>query len=1063
MGSGKPRYRAQRAILARSVHHHGLPIPAWPDLSDTTPSGIGSWCTWIRETWRIPELAEAVRHASADLARELDALAEVTSVDTATARRLAVSLIGYTLRMQQRPMPFGLFAGVTEGQFGDRTRAHWGHGHKAVARADASWLADLVQQLEETPEVRQRLRLIANNALRLRGDRLVLPWQPRRRGAVGTAVQEVSLRHTAAVRAVVQMTCTPVLYRDVMGKLTADDPGLDARAAQELLDLLISRRVLLTSLQPPTTEPDALGHVLAQLRRSGAGQSEQCAAMVSALRDIHAQMETHNQQPAPEGSRQRTELRTRMRQHGDQGNPLAFDLRLDADLLLPRAVAWEAEAATGLLTRLTANPHGTQAWIRYRQRFQERYGDNALVPLQDLLNPHTGLGLPEDYHGTPQTPHPSVSRRDTALLACAQQAIADGGEINLDEALVEELTAGTPAASDAPPHVELMAEVHAPSARDLDEGRFELAVRRTSRGWAHFTGGRFAALLASDDRPSELLGTLARRPTTVKGALPVQLSFPALSRGAAHITRTPRLVAPLISLSEYRDADPDVIALSDLAVICHGDRLHLVSRSREKVLEAATPYPLQIECHTPTVARFLDELQRGQSSQLINPRGDLAAWDWGAVRHLPLWPRVRYGRSILSPATWDLAHAALPGRDASTAQWEDALVALRKRWGLPGRVYVEHFDLRLRLNLDEPAHLALLRAQFERPRPLGQLSLVEAEPEDAFGWCGGRPNEIVTLLASTATRRPAPPVRTAPTIRHSDAHLPGASPYLAARLYGEPQARPGLLADHLPALLNDLGHPQWWVTPHDDEDRPHTVLTIRLPHTTGAAEAVQGLGCWADRLAETGALGDFAIVPHRSHPGLWGRGDLLTAAENALAADSRALAHQAAHIRGLDPQVLTAANLIAITAGFQQDTTAGLKWLATQPKPPAAQPLSRDLVRQARLLADPVRDWPGLRGIPGGRELIDIHWSRRHVNLADYRTALPHAQHSNTVLHALLDAHLRLATGTPSAQATSWRLARSVALANLHNAERQPVRPDLPHTRAVPRADHTNAEWMHQS
>jgi thiopeptide-type bacteriocin biosynthesis protein len=1037
MGSGTPRYRAQRSILVRAVHHHGLPVPPWPNLADTTPAGVRSWCAWMQETWRIQELAEAVRHASPDLSRELDDLADVPPTDTATARRLALSLTGYTLRLLQRPMPFGLFAGVAEGAFGRHTRAHWGPGHKAIARANGLWLADLVQQLEEMPEVRQRLHLIANNTLRVRGDRLVVPWQPRLRETAGTAVREVSLRHTALVRAAVQMAVTPVSYPDVVRKLTADHPDLDTSAVQDLLDLLVAQRVLLTSLQSPTTELDALGHVIAALQRSGADRIAQSADLVHALRLIHAQMAEHNQQLASESGEQRTQLRASMQQHSDTESPLAVDLRLDTRLTLPRAVAWEAESVMGLLTRITQEPHGTLAWTRYRARFRHRYGDDALVPLSDLLDPHTGLGLPEDYHGTPRTPHPPMSRRDTVLLAHAQQAAADGREIDLDDALVEQLTTGTPPSDHMPRHVELAAEVHATSARDLDEGRFSLAVRRTSRGWGHFAGGRFAALLAGDERPSDLLGTLARRPTTVKDALPVQLSFPALNHGATHITRTPRLVAPLISLSEYREADPSIVALSDLAVMCHHDRLHLVSRSRGQVLEASTPYPLQIECQTPTIARFLDELQLGQNSRVTNSFGDLAAWDWGAARSLPLWPRVRYGRSILSPATWDLGRAGLPGKEASTAQWEDALAALRDHWRLPERVYLEHFDHRLPLNLDEPAHRALLRAQSERPRSLGKLFLVEAEPERAFGWCGGRANEIVALLASTAPPLPAPPIRTAPTIHRGDTHLPGASPYLAAQLHTGSQARPALLTDHLPVLLSDLGHPAWWVTAHD-EGQPHTVLTIRLPHATGAADMLQRLCCWADHLMDTGFLGDFALVPHRPHPGLWGSGELLTAAENTLAADSRALAYQLGHIRGTDAQVLTAANLISIVSGFQRGTAAGLAWLAAQPKPPAANPLAHGLVRQAQQLA-PESGWTGLREMPGGPALIDLHWSQRHAALSDYRTDLGPAQHTDTVLRALLEAHLCLTGLTHRKRALSWRLARAVALTALHNTGRQPT------------------------
>jgi thiopeptide-type bacteriocin biosynthesis protein len=1024
---GRAFYRAQPGILVRSVHHGGLPIPPAPAMFDFTSRTPTPWLPWVRETWSIPQIADAVRHASPDLAREIDDLRELP-LRAESSERLGLALLSYVLRLRHRATPFGLFAGVAEGRFGRTAVARWGQSHHAVSRADGAWITAIVQHLEAIPEVRMRLRLTANNGLRVRGERLVLPWQPRSLDAVGTAVREVSIRQTAAVRTAVQMASAPVPYREVVHKLIADHPDLAAGAAEALLDLMISRHMLLTSLQPAGTETDALGYVVRELFSSGAAQVGQAADLACALREIDEEVRALNRQhsASPDGGRRRTALVTRMRQLAAQPSPLTVDVRLNADVVVPRSVAWEAERAVGVLARVSPEPRGTLAWIRYRERFRQTYGDGTLVPFQDLLDE---LGLPEDFHGTRRAPQPATVHRDKVLVALAQQAVTDGRELLVDEALVQRLAGGVPPhAEDAPAHVELAAVVHAASAQDLEAGDFALEVRRVGRGWGHLSGGRFAALLAEQGSPSDLLGTLARRPTAVKGALPVQLSFPPLSPPATPLTLTPRLTAPLISLSEYRSAHADVIPLTDLGVMHHHGRLHLVSRSRGQVLEAAIPHPLQLECQTPAIARFLDELQRGQSSRVIGSFGNLAAWDWGAARHLAIRPRVRAGRSILSPATWRLAHAGLPGKAASATQWEDAFAALRERWQLPGGVYLEHFDTRLRLDLDTASHRALLRAQLERARPLGELTLVEAEPESVYGWCGGRPHEIVILLGSTAAPRPAPTVHDAPIAPRADVHLPGSSRYLSVRLYCQPQVRSAVLADHLPVLLDDLDHPAWWFTPHDQDDRPHSVLNLRLDHPVGAAGALGFLGPWVSHLTDTGVLSGFDIVPYRPHTGLWGENETLMAAEDVLAADSASIAHQVAHVRAFSPHALAAANLVAIAAGFHQDTERGLQWLANQPKPGAAPPLPRDLVQQTRALAG-ADGWHVLRGAPGGTALVEDRWAPRHAALGDYRTAVDRTPHTdpNVVLEALLTAHLRLVGQSPGG--TAWRLARSVALA----------------------------------
>ncbi|MGV9934042.1 lantibiotic dehydratase [Streptomyces olivaceoviridis] len=1027
--SSRPAFRAERGILVRSVLLHNLPIPPAPDLSTPGSTEPPLWQHWVRQVWSIPQIADAVRQASPGLGRQIDDLAE-QPVGAEELRRLGLSLLSYVLRATWRPTPFGLFAGIAEGRFGTEARAWRGEDHRTLTRADGAWLTAVVQQLEADPDVRRRLRVVINNGVRVRGDRLVLPWQQRALDAAGTAVHEVTLRHTPAVQTIVRMAGTPVPYGKVAGELAAAHPDLGATGGEELLDLLIRRRVLLSSLQPPSTSKDALGHVVRELEAACLPPSAAATGLIAALRDIDAQLGSLNQQQR-QAPAQRAVVTGRMREIVDQPTPLAVDVALDADVVVPHAVAWEAQAAAGVLARVTPEPHGTQAWIRYRARFRDRYGEGVLVPLMDLLDPHTGLGLPEDFHGSVRAPQPNTVRRDRLLMALAQRAVAEGRELVLDEHLIEELAGPQPAtAADAPPHVELAVCVHAVTAARLNAGEFTLAVRRVSRGWGHLSGGRFAALLASQDSPSDLLGMLARRPTSVHGALPVQLAFPPLMPKATRITHTPRLTAPLISLSEFREPDASVIPPDDLAVICHQDRLHLVCLSRRQVLEASTPHPLQIECQTPAIARFLDEMQRGQSSRLIGSIGNLSAWDWGAARHLAVLPRVRVGRTILAPATWRLAYTGLPGSHAPDEEWETAFAALRTRWRLPRHVRLELWDTWLRLDLDHAAHRALLRSRLERDETFGPLTLTEAEPDDAYGWCDNRPHELVTYLSSTAPRRPAPPLPAAPLAGRGQAHLPGASPYMAVRLYCQRQTRHALLVDHLPALVTHLPGALWWLTPRDKDETPHTVLTIRLADPAQAGQAMRTLGAWAGHLMDAGVVSDALFAPYRPHTGLWGAGKTLQAVEDILAADSAVIAHQHAHLYSLPPSpALAAANVVAIATSLHHDTAAGMRWLSAQPKPPAANRLSRTLLEQARTLATPDDGWSALRETPSGQNLIDGPWTVRDNALRTYRTALDTAAHLDVdaVLQELTAAHLRLA-GEPT-DGAAWRLARAVALA----------------------------------
>ncbi|MGH3838586.1 MAG: lantibiotic dehydratase [Pseudonocardiaceae bacterium] len=95
------------------------------------------------------------------------------------------------------------------------------------------------------------------------------------------------------------------------------------------------------------------------------------------------------------------------------------------------------------------------------------------------------------------------------------------------------------------------------------------------------------------------------------------------------------------------------------------------------------------------------------------PLAPVALFDWGAAACLPFRPRLRYRRSILIPARWRIPAGALPGPAAPRHAWAAAMAVLLRQLRLPASVFVGTADRRLRLHLDDPMDLALLRVQLD--------------------------------------------------------------------------------------------------------------------------------------------------------------------------------------------------------------------------------------------------------------------------------------------------------------------------------------------------------------
>jgi len=1022
------------ALLRATTHNPEGDLPTWPDLSGSTDADAVQWCAWLRQVWAAEDFAAAVEVASPDLAHRVRQVCAGRRLPVRQLQRVVLSVMRYLLRATFRATPFGLFAGVAPVHIDTAPAERFGQQHRVVARVDGTWVAEVITRLESVPELRRRL-LVAGNALAfVRDDRIVLACQ-RQPGSVDRAEPEpaeVSVRHTTAVRTALHAARAPIRLDDLAAKLATDFPDTPGPVIDAMLGELVAHRFLLSCLHPPMTVTDPLGHLVDALAAASADTVPEAAGLLGELRAVHDDLTRHNEAPTTARARAlRATATARMTALADTARPLAVDLCLDGGITLPAEVAREAEAVAAALVRLTPHPTGTAAWQDYHGRFIERYGPGALVPVAELVDPGTGLGYPAGYRDSrlPTPAPPGLSDRDAALLALAQDAaLRQATEIVLDERRIAELTVAD--AATVQPHTELRIRVHAPSLAALESGAFELAVAGVARA-AGTTTGRFLDQLDSDDR-DRMAVTYRHLPTISADADPVQVSGPALYPRADNVTRTPNVLTLRLPLGEYPSDNRGGIGLDDLAVTADPHRLYLLSLSRRRPVEPVAFSAVELINHAHPLLRFLCELPAARGAAC-------APFSWGAAHRLPFLPRVRYRRSILAPARWLLAAADLPGRAASRREWNDALAAWRDRYRVPTAVFLGDSDRRIRLDLDNPSHRYLLRAELDRDE---HATLREAPAPDTFGWIGGRAHEIVLPLVATGDPVPR---RTWPsrTVGREHGHLPGAGDWLYVKLYGHPDRQTAVLTTHLPRLLSTLdGTPPWWVLRYHDPE-PHLRLRIKLAGSHVMGNVLQRVGAWAAELRRRGLLGRMQTDTYYPETGRFGDGAAMAAAEAVFAADSAAALAQlttAGHRDGPDPHALTAASMVDLAIGVTGGNRAGMRWLIDHARVPGTPAPPRLVHEQAVRFGNPRDEWAALRALPGGEAVTDA-WLRRRAALAAYRAVLTTAGEitPNAVLPDLLHLHHVRMTGVDlDTERACLHLARAAALSWAARAEDTP-------------------------
>ncbi len=1029
---------ADFAMLRAPVHPVHRTRDGCPEAAPGDPGERRELVEHLRRAAADPLVREAVTVSSASLGAVLDRVAAGVLPDLPGLRRAVRALTAYRIRMATRPTPFGLMAGVATAGFTDgadpdgpdgAVKVRFGTQHRRTARPDRQWLTALLVEWEQQPSLLRQLRVTLNNLCFERGGRLVLPYRPHTDARLrpDRMVHEVSLRHTPALRRVVEGARHPVRFAELERQLVAAFPQAPEGSAERMLLQLVGKEILLTEIRPPLEATDPLGHVLEVL--DGLTALPDAAAWPGAaeLRAVRDGLARYAAAPVEQGLTAWRDVTERMTRLRTAERLVQVDLVLDADVTLPRAVAAEAERAARLLWRLAPEESGPPALSQYHEAFLERYSTDRLVPIVEMLDPDIGLGAPAGYHMPPSSrvarPEPAAhAAREQLLSELLQEALLAGStEVLLRDDPSDPVVAGLARDDGTPPaSLELWTRLLADSPAALQEGDFQLVVVAGSQP-AGAMFGRFAYALPPD--PQAALADLARSVGHPDGdVLAAQLTYQTSHARSGNVSQVPRWLDRRVPVAVFTDrGDPGELDLGDLAVGADTRRLFVVHRPTGREVVPTAFHMLDSQWQAPNVARFLREVS-ASGVRRWRP------WSWGQCETLPYLPRVRCGRTVLSQARWRPT-ARLRDTAPPFEEWTDAVREWRDRWRVPDRVCLSFSDQRLELDLTDRQHLRLLRREWER-RPGAELYEVQAGADQDAGWLvgplGTHRNEVVFPMVTryAAAEKPAPvATRPAPPRPAAGVHLPGGE-WLYASLYCAAERHDEVLATRLPELLRSLPDAvdRWFFLRYRDQDQPQLRLRFHGTPKALAGEALPLLNEWAAGLRSAGLAHRMILDTYDPEAERYGGAEALEAAERAFHADSLAVLEQLRLIDAgqlpLDPLILAAANHVDLARAFRPSLAAPESvedawsdWmLAAYPRTPGdeAHRAFQERRREAVRLIDPFGDWQALREHPGGEALLAA-WSARTGAIAAYgnrlRELAPAWAPASQVMASLLHMH----------------------------------------------------------
>jgi len=899
---------------------------------------------------RDEPLMRAVAIASPTLAQTVDRWRAGDRLTDKQLRRAAVSLATYSKRMRHRATPFGLFAGVAAAGFSDSPSVSLGEKHVVSIRPSGDWMAAVVRRLEKEPGIAKSRLLSTNNTCFFRGNWLINPYHVRDVDQPLRA-DEVGVRKTALLTGLYEFCFKPRTYDEVVQWLKQAKPGVAEGRLVAYLGDLLDKNFLITDLRPSPSEPDRLRSVVRKLGGHAAGASE----LLGALGTLQAKIDSiGNSQPSRDTlddvSRQMLHLASASK------SPLQVDLRVDARVEFPRAVATEAAKAASLLAMLTPQASANQTMKDYEDSFREKFGPDAHVRLLQLIDPVRGLGLPAG--GLPKKPsnRPAVTdsgsaETKAALLFRALRDQQKQVELTTDD--IEAMAVDWVEDDEhRVPSFDLFASVLADSWSRLVQGDFELLL---SPHVSHHGGSALGRFEYLDSKFQDLFSQAQPRSES-ETEVEAHLIFQPLAPLHLNMMSFRPWLENSIPIGLLSDGNDGLIHLQDLLAGVDERGIYLWSTKLGRRVVPVVHHMFNTATGAPRIVHFLRAIGRRR-------RRIVWGWNWGPVAdEMPFLPGVRHGRTVLALPEWRVPKGLVASR-RDERQWHALFEAWRIDMEVPRSASLALDDLDLRLDLDDELDLQIFRQNVSpRSRIVETPSL-----RKLHGALGDRPHEIVVPV------QPAKQPQLSPVVRRPVAEavrFPPGSEWLYAKLEAEAPGHAEILRDQLPGLLAEVQpHIDSWFFVRYLDPMPHLRLRFRGAPVLLSSEVLPRLSAFAEQLYDQCVARDLTLATYEPEVVRYGGAKAMAYAERVFWRDSEFVLRSlgAANDDGPVPRHVQAASHLCAMA----DAFLGPGWqeqlvnrLPNRPQAAAFQRHRRQLGRMSSAESAAARaGWPELRDV----------------------------------------------------------------------------------------------------
>jgi hypothetical protein len=669
----------------------------------------------LKDLFSNPLLKETLMVASKDLLEAFEK--NDISEKSRSSEQVKSSLIKYFIRMSTRSTPFGLFSGVSVGNFGDATNVTISDSSKHIKRArpDMEWVYGVIKKLEANAGIRQNLRVRFNDFTYANGSRIDKPnktlLQHNESEENPANEASTSIRYTAQVKNLEEKNKQFQIYSSIAKEIISENPNVPYVRIDAFLSQLLENEYLLSELRPPLTNVDVLDYVIGILSSiEGVAKAEEYTLK---LIEIKKSISEYNSSSIGKGISLYHKTINLMKELFDCKNYLQVDMKTQMKHnVLDSRTAEELEQFVSAMCKISPLTGISDEMVHYKTLFLEKYGYGAEVPVLELLDIDKGLGSPGNYRvnavsrATPKQEKTAVEHRLTALLNGkiieALRAGKNNVEITDDDINYihgAELTDIKEHPMDYLKSFELYLLAHpgCSSTEETPDYYFTIAPAIASNGIGK-TFGRFSDLL-TEDESSFLKSDFEKLKESFSDFVIAEITeLPSRGR-LSNVSINESDYDYQISLATNYNADKHVLSVRDLYIgIDSGNNsFYIRSESLNKKVIVTMTSMMNPMLGSGTL-RFLREIS---SEHKINPQLSIRQFTSDQFDYTP---RITYGKIIIKPETWVVSRRTLDFHAKDKSNFDNKLIAYIEKSKIPKYVFLNEGDNRLLLDLDNSLH-----------------------------------------------------------------------------------------------------------------------------------------------------------------------------------------------------------------------------------------------------------------------------------------------------------------------------------------------------------------------